>query len=132
MKQTKQFLRPLLMAIVMMVGMLMPQGAWAEITLITEFDDEIWCENMKVALDFLSNGRWQLREGDNVTTMRFDSDIALSEEFDLSRLGQDITIDLNGHVLTNTNEPWVVDGMSCIVAFHSGCENRITIQNISQ
>ena len=30
MKQTKQFLRPLLMAIVMLVGMLVPQGAWAE------------------------------------------------------------------------------------------------------
>ena len=30
MKQTKQFLRPLLMATVMLVGMLVPQGAWAE------------------------------------------------------------------------------------------------------
>ena len=30
MKQTKQFLRPLLMAIVMLVGMLVPQGAWAQ------------------------------------------------------------------------------------------------------
>ena len=30
MKQTKKILRPLLMAIVMMVGMLVPQGAWAE------------------------------------------------------------------------------------------------------
>ncbi len=30
MKQTKQFLRPLLMAIVMLVGMLVPQEAWAQ------------------------------------------------------------------------------------------------------
>ena len=30
MKKTKQFLRPLLMAIVMLVGMLVPQGAWAQ------------------------------------------------------------------------------------------------------
>ena len=30
MKQGKQFLRPLLMAIVMLVGMLVPQGAWAQ------------------------------------------------------------------------------------------------------
>ncbi len=34
MKQTKQFLRPLLMAIVMLVGMLVPQGAWAQNRLI--------------------------------------------------------------------------------------------------
>ena len=30
MNKTKHFLRPLLMAIVMLVGMLMPQGAWAQ------------------------------------------------------------------------------------------------------
>ena len=34
MKQTKQFLHPLLMAIVMLVGMLVPQGTWAEELLV--------------------------------------------------------------------------------------------------
>lgn len=40
MKQGKQFLRPLLMAIVMMVGMLVPQGAWAQYL-------EVWEEETK-------------------------------------------------------------------------------------
>ena len=40
MKQTKQFLRPLLMAIVMLVGMLVPQGAWAQ-------ELEVWEEEPK-------------------------------------------------------------------------------------
>ncbi len=125
MKQTKQFLRPLLMAIVMMVGMLMPQGAWAQMYLITESDDEIWCEDIFVALNILRNDSWML--GDGPITMRFDGDNAFSEELDCQSLGRDITIDLNGYVLTNA--PWAADWMSCIVVFPSGCDNRITIQN---
>ena len=126
MKQTKQFLRPLLMGMVMMVGMLVPQGAWA-ITFFTEEGDDVSCEdNMAVALEELT----RLREmGYHVTTMRFDSDIAISETLVFNyNIRQDLTIDLNGHVLTNTNEQWAVDGMDCIVYFRD-CEYRITIQN---
>ena len=42
MKQTKQFLRPLLMAIVMMVGMLVPQGAWAQ--------EELWVDGETITI----------------------------------------------------------------------------------
>ena len=124
MKQTKQFLRPLLMAIVMMVGMLVPQGAWARMTLLTEDGDEFWCESLDIALEELP----RIREmGYHVTTMRINENTALSEALDCQRIGQDITIDLNGCVLTN--DPRAADGMSCIVVFPNGCENIITIQN---
>ncbi len=103
----------------------MPQGAWAQMYLINERGDDIWCEDIYVALNTLRNESWMF--GDGPVTMRFDSDNALSEELDCQSLGRDITIDLNGYVLTN--ESWAVDWMSCIVAFPSGCENRITIQN---
>ena len=124
MKKTKQFLRPLLMAIVMMVGMLVPQGAWASMTLLTEEGNDYWCEDLRTALEVLT----RLREsGVHVTTMFINEDTALSEELDCGQIGQDITIDLNGRVLTNA--PWAADMMSCIVFFPNLCGNRITIQN---
>ena len=124
MKKTKQFLRPLLMAIVMMVGMLVPQGAWASMTLLTEEGNDYWCEDLSTALEVLTS----LREsGVHVTTMFINENTALSEELDCQQIGQDITIDLNGCVLTN--DPRAADFMSCIVVFPNVCENRITIQN---
>ena len=69
MKQTKQFLRPLLMAIVMMVGMLVPQGAWASLILLTKEGDEYLCSDLRTALEKLTS----LREsGVHVTTMFID------------------------------------------------------------
>ena len=79
MKKTKQFLRPLLMAIVMMVGMLVPQGAWASMTLLTEEGNDYWCEDLSTALEVLTS----LREsGVHVTTMFINENTALSEELD--------------------------------------------------
>ncbi len=54
MKQGKQFLRPLLMAIVMMVGMLVPQWAWAQNRLIVNGNnsgDYEFDENGEVTFD---------------------------------------------------------------------------------
>lgn len=102
----------------------MPQGAWASMTLLTEEGDEFLCEDLRTALEELT----RLRErGYHVTTMFINENTALSEELDCQRIGQDITIDLNGCVLTN--DPWAADRMSCIVVFPNVCENRITIQN---
>ena len=52
MKQTKQFLRPLLMAIVMMVGMLVPQGAWAQSSPVTVGDQGFTdTKEVEIAID---------------------------------------------------------------------------------
>lgn len=129
MKQTKQFLRPLLMAIVMLVGMLVPQGAWAQVTLYSAWGDEFWYESMAQALHELEDEPWKF--GDGPVIIHFDQDNVISEELDCSRLGRDITIDLNGCVLTN--EPEAAFDMSCIVAFkqeqEQECDYRITIQD---
>ena len=50
MKQTKHYLRPLLMALVMMVGMLVPQGAWAQ-SPITVGDEEF--STIQDAIDYI-------------------------------------------------------------------------------
>ncbi len=101
----------------------MPQGAWASMTLLTEEGDDFWCEDLHIALEELTRLRGM---GYHVTTMLINENTAFSEELDCQRIGQDITIDLNGCVLTN--EPWAVGWMSCIV-YYIGCDYRITIQN---
>ena len=125
MKQTKQFLRPLLMAIVLLVGMLVPQGAKAQIILIPEWGDQIWCESIYVALNTLKNESGSL--GDGPVIMRFDEDISFSETISFDdKICQDLTIDLDGHVLTN--ESWAADWMSAIIDLRIQ-EYSITIKN---
>ena len=50
MNKTKHFLRPLHMAIVMLVGMLVPQGAWAQ-SPVTVGDEEF--STIQEAIDYI-------------------------------------------------------------------------------
>ena len=97
MKQTKQFLRPLLMAIVMMVGMLVPQGAWAQSPVTV--DGQGFQTIQEAIEEIVWGGRY-----DATLTLHQDLTLGDVEYIDISFVNDseyfNITIDLNGHAIT--------------------------------